>query len=328
MPDIPQTLDASRVLARWLSEVQADESGSKLHQLVNDGDYATLWYTMRAAGERLRGQALGLLNAQRVRPGGAYPDPLDPAAAAWSQYKIACAAAVSLGLHLVEMPYEPAQVPEQTRATSSRTPRHTPSSTAGASTPRSRPAPGSARAPAVSAAAAAAPAAAADVVLAWLITHIDHRQPVDLAIRAGLRGTPNEVLQVWHMACLMALYARERAVLTGPGAPAGEVLLPHATHMRHLVPLLHQYAKGLLWPYPPPPCAPTTGCWCNEIQQRYNERPPGHEQPTDALNISDLRRAVERGHGRDRSGGRGRDGRAPSGAPVTRIFPLRPDDDT
>lgn len=94
--------DPASTLARWLATAQSADSPDQLWQLLQSRNYADLWYGARYAGETIRAQALARLYTQRPQPGGAHPDPREPAA--FSSSAIIAAAARNLGLAWYTIP--------------------------------------------------------------------------------------------------------------------------------------------------------------------------------------------------------------------------------
>jgi hypothetical protein len=93
---------AAATLARWLLEAQREPTGRALWDLFQSDAFAHLWYGARESGEILRSWALERLYTQRPTPGGAHPDPREPAA--FSSRAIIGAAAQVLGIRIIQVP--------------------------------------------------------------------------------------------------------------------------------------------------------------------------------------------------------------------------------
>lgn len=99
----PDTAPIARTdyLSYWLAETD-DAPTARLWRLFQTDRFADLWYGAREAGERLRARTLSTLSLSRRIPGGAHPDPREPAA--FSANAILAGAARTLGLSIWQIP--------------------------------------------------------------------------------------------------------------------------------------------------------------------------------------------------------------------------------
>lgn len=194
-------------LSRWLADTDdATSPAARLWRLFQTPRFADLWYAAREAGEHLRAAALSALSLNRLRPGGAHPDPREPAA--FSANAILAQAARCIGLSIWQMPEPLAAIADELdtekAATVPRRPTHQ---------------------------------------LAWLMTYpsTPESRPPNLATR----GVPSSELhhQRFALACMLGFACKEHARLADPDAPAGIILLPHDPPV---VSILHQFAIALL----------------------------------------------------------------------------------
>jgi len=93
-------------LASWLDQADSPAFATdRLWRLLHTDRlpaFADLWYSARDAGEHLRRLALSALSLSRPHPGGAHPDPREPAA--FSHNAILASAARTLGLKIWQIP--------------------------------------------------------------------------------------------------------------------------------------------------------------------------------------------------------------------------------
>ena len=128
--------------------------------------------------------------------------------------------------------------------------------------------------------------------IVWLMTFPPDQdgKPVQptLALHEATLAIP-EARILFEMACMLGYLTKAQLHMLDPNAPHGVTLLPRDPS---LVSLTHQFAIALLCL---DPCCPEEwSCQCNLVRKRYNAPPPEHEQPTDTLNVADLRRAIPR----------------------------------
>lgn len=259
---ITSAVHSPDALARWLAEAD-NAPTNRLWRLLHTPRFADLWYGAREAGERLRAWALTDLYARQSLPGGAHPDPREPSA--FSNRAVLARAAHLLSARVWLVP--DAAVEQTPSAAVTRWEWPLPL----------RPIPAFAEAPLQIA------------QIAWLLRYPE-RPLVDIAVRAC---APQPVQQ-FAVACMLGYLSKERARLCDPEAPAGAVFIPRDPG---LITVLHQFAIALL--ALPRDCPDDWPCDCNRIRARFNAPPPDHEQPSDALTLDELRRALTR-HPRDR----------------------------
>jgi hypothetical protein len=180
------------ILAIWMAESDDEANGdygARLWRLFQTHRFASLWYGAREAGEKLRAWALADLYGSRSLPGGAHPDPREPAA--FSNRAVLSKAAELLSARIWLIPEAP-DVPDipiqgaQAQPHNQQPPHY--------QSPQ----------------------------LAWLMTYPDRRPP-DIATRA----TTQHTLQEFAIACTLGYLTRGRERLMDPDAPTGMTVIPH-----------------------------------------------------------------------------------------------------
>ena len=245
------------ILAYWLAatrRARADATGRRIWQIYDSPEFAELWYAARDAGERVRAKAVAALYANWSHPGGRYPDPREPAA--FSERAILTAAAGIYSMHVSQCPV-PATPFAEVGARF-----------AGRHDEWNEP-------------------------IVWLMTFPDDHdgkpvQPI-LALHDETPALP-EARILFELACILGFITKAQLRMLTLSAPRGVTLLPRDPG---LVSLTHQFAIALLC-LDDPWCPEEWSCQCNLVRKRYNAPPPEHEQPTDTLNVADLRRAIPR----------------------------------
>ena len=117
-------------------------------------------------------------------------------------------------------------------------------------------------------------------LLAWMQTYPEQYTP-DVVVEVHA----DEDAFTFDAATVLGLYIKDQALYTG-AAHLGMQLFPPDMQdraQRAVTPLLHQFAKGLLWL--PLECPPTWKCSCNVIRGLLNQPPANHPQETGALTI-------------------------------------------